>query len=71
MVMVCKPRMLLDRFHQTAAALYHAFERVNDALGEPFFPKIVEEVAHEFQLAQVDPVAPVGSTKIDTDIYNS
>jgi mannose-1-phosphate guanylyltransferase len=49
MVMVFKPRMLLDRFRQTAAALYHAFERVNEALGEPFFPKIVEEVYRQIQ----------------------
>jgi type II secretory pathway predicted ATPase ExeA len=37
----------------------------------PIEPKIVEEVAHEFQLDEVEPVAPVGSTKIDTDVYNS
>src|SRR6201988_1173696 len=37
----------------------------------PIQPKIVEEVAHEFQLDEVEPVAPVGSTKIDTDVYNS
>jgi general secretion pathway protein A len=37
----------------------------------PIQTKIVEEVAHEFQLDEVEPVAPVGSTKIDTDVYNS
>jgi len=37
----------------------------------PIQPKIIEEVAHEFQLDEVEPVAPVGSTKIDTDVYNS
>ena len=37
----------------------------------PIQPKIVEEVAHEFQLDEVEPVAPVGSTKIETDVYNS
>jgi len=31
----------------------------------------VEEVAHEFQLDEVEPVAPPGGTKIDTDVYNS
>jgi len=37
----------------------------------PIQPKIVEEVAHEFQLDEVEPVAPTGSTKIDSDVYNS
>ena len=34
-------------------------------------PKTVEEVAHEFQLDEVEPVAPPGGAKIDTDVYNS
>jgi general secretion pathway protein A len=37
----------------------------------PILPKIVEEVAHEFQLDEVEPIAPLGGTKIDTDVYNS
>src|SRR5579864_2247046 len=37
----------------------------------PIQPKTVEEVAHEFQLDEVEPVAPPGGTKIDTDVYNS
>jgi len=37
----------------------------------PIQPKIVEDVAHEFQLDEVEPVAPVGATKIDSDVYNS
>ncbi|HET6932866.1 MAG TPA: AAA family ATPase [Candidatus Acidoferrum sp.] len=37
----------------------------------PIQPKIVEEVAHEFQLDEVEPVAPNGATKIDSDVYNS
>jgi type II secretory pathway predicted ATPase ExeA len=37
----------------------------------PIQPKIAEEVAHEFQLDEVEPVAPVGATKIDSDVYNS
>ena len=37
----------------------------------PIQPKIVEEVAHEFQLDEVEPVAPTGATKIDSDVYNS
>jgi general secretion pathway protein A len=37
----------------------------------PIQPKIVEEVAHEFQLDEVEPVAPIGATKIDSDVYNS
>src|ERR1700730_17229032 len=34
-------------------------------------PKIVEDVAHEFQLDEVEPTAPAGSTRIDADVYNS
>jgi general secretion pathway protein A len=37
----------------------------------PIQPKIVEEVAHEFQLDEVEPIAPIGAPKIDTDVYNS
>jgi len=37
----------------------------------PIQPKTVEEVAHEFQLDEVEPIAPAGGTKIDTDVYNS
>jgi general secretion pathway protein A len=37
----------------------------------PIQPKIVEEVAHEFQLDEVEPIAPPGGTKIDSDVYNS
>lgn len=37
----------------------------------PIETKIVEDVAHEFQLDQVEPTAPEGSTRVDTDIYNS
>jgi general secretion pathway protein A len=37
----------------------------------PIQPKIVEDVAHEFQLDEVEPVAPSGATKIDSDVYNS
>ncbi len=33
--------------------------------------KIVEDVAHEFQLDEVEPTAPAGSTTIDSDVYNS
>jgi general secretion pathway protein A len=36
----------------------------------PIQPKIVEEVAREFQLDEVEPIAPVGA-KVDTDVYNS
>ncbi len=34
-------------------------------------PKTVEDVAHEFQLDEVEPAAPAGSTRIDADVYNS
>ncbi|MGB8321789.1 MAG: AAA family ATPase [Candidatus Acidiferrum sp.] len=37
----------------------------------PIQPKIVEEVAREFQLDEVEPIAPIGGSKIDTDVYNS
>jgi general secretion pathway protein A len=37
----------------------------------PIQPKIVEDVAHEFQLDEVEPIAPPGGGKIDTDVYNS
>src|SRR5437879_8004453 len=37
----------------------------------PIQPKIVEDVAHEFQLDEVEPVAPTGAAKIDSDVYNS
>jgi len=37
----------------------------------PISPKIVEDVAHEFQLDEVEPTAPAGSTHIEADVYNS
>jgi general secretion pathway protein A len=37
----------------------------------PIQPKIVEEVAREFQLDEVEPIAPNGGSKIGTDVYNS
>jgi general secretion pathway protein A len=37
----------------------------------PIQPKTVEEVAHEFQLDEVEPIASPGAGKIDTDVYNS
>jgi general secretion pathway protein A len=37
----------------------------------PIQPKIVEEVAREFQLDEVEPIAPNGGSKFDTDVYNS
>jgi general secretion pathway protein A len=37
----------------------------------PIQSKIVEDVAHEFQLDEVEPIAPLGGAKIDTDVYNS
>ena len=37
----------------------------------PIEPKIVEEVAREFQLDEVGPIAPVGGSRIDSDVYNS
>src|SRR2546426_4195712 len=37
----------------------------------PIGPNIVEDVAHEFQLDEVGPTAPEGSTRIETEVYNS
>lgn len=37
----------------------------------PISPKTVEEVAHEFQLDEVEPTAPEGGARIDADVYNS
>jgi len=37
----------------------------------PIQPKTVEEVAHEFQLDEVEPIAPPGGVRGDTDVYNS
>jgi hypothetical protein len=37
----------------------------------PIEAKIVEVVAREFQLDELEPIAPPGGSKIDTDVYNS
>ena len=37
----------------------------------PIQSKIVEDVAREFQLDEVEPIAPAGDSKIDSDVYNS
>jgi len=37
----------------------------------PISPKTVEDVAHEFQLDEVEPTAPSESPPIDADVYNS
>jgi len=37
----------------------------------PISPRIVEEVAHEFQLDEVEPTAPMESTRIQSDVYDS
>jgi general secretion pathway protein A len=37
----------------------------------PIGPKIVEEVAREFQLDEVEPIAPTGSIRAASDMYNS
>ena len=37
----------------------------------PIQSKIVEEVAQEFQLDEVEPIAPNGGSSIETDVYNS
>jgi general secretion pathway protein A len=34
-------------------------------------PKIVEDIAREFQLDEIEPIPPPGSSRIDNDIYNS
>jgi len=37
----------------------------------PIQPNIVEEVAREFQLDEVEPTAPTGGASVDAEIYNS
>jgi general secretion pathway protein A len=37
----------------------------------PIKPKTVEDVAREFQLDEVEPIAPAGGTAPDIDVYNS
>lgn len=37
----------------------------------PIQPKIVEDVAREFQLDEVEPIPGPGHSRIDTDVYNS
>jgi type II secretory pathway predicted ATPase ExeA len=37
----------------------------------PIGPKIVEDVAHEFQLHEVGPTAPEGSTRAEAEVYSS
>ncbi|MGC1904112.1 MAG: AAA family ATPase [Candidatus Acidiferrum sp.] len=37
----------------------------------PILPKLVEDVAHEFELGQVEPPAPAGRTHIGADVYTS
>jgi len=34
-------------------------------------PKIIEDVAHEFQLDEVEPTAPTGGTRIHGDVHDS
>src|SRR3984893_4236100 len=38
---------------------------------KPITAKVVEGVAREFQLDEVEPIAPTGSRRIETDVYNS
>jgi general secretion pathway protein A len=37
----------------------------------PILPKVIEDVAREFQLDEVEPIAPEGHSKLETDIYQS
>jgi hypothetical protein len=37
----------------------------------PIPPKVIEEVAREFQLDEVEPIAPEGRSKLEADIYQS
>jgi type II secretory pathway predicted ATPase ExeA len=34
-------------------------------------PKIIEDIAREFQLDEIEPIPPPGSSRIDNDVYNS
>lgn len=37
----------------------------------PIAAKIVEDVAREFQLDEVEPIAPIGGSRIEADVYHS
>ena len=37
----------------------------------PIQPKIVEDVAREFQLDEVEPTTPIAGASVDAEIYNS
>jgi general secretion pathway protein A len=37
----------------------------------PIKPKTVESVAHEFQLDELEPIAPTASNRVSADVYNS
>ena len=37
----------------------------------PILPNVIEEVAREFQLDEVEPIAPEGVSKLGTDVYQS
>ncbi len=37
----------------------------------PILPKIVEDVAREFQLDELEPTAPNGGSKMEAEVYNS
>ena len=37
----------------------------------PIEPRIVEEVAQEFQLDEVEPIAPIGSSRTETEVFDS
>jgi hypothetical protein len=43
----------------------HALVNAYAEQRRPILPKAVEEVAHEFQLDEVEPIAPAASTPVD------
>lgn len=49
----------------------HSLINAYVAQERPISPKTVEDVAHEFQLDEVEPTAPEGATRIDADVFNS
>jgi general secretion pathway protein A len=49
----------------------HALVNAYTENERPILPKVIEEVAREFQLDEVEPIAPEGPSKLETDIYQS
>ena len=47
MVMIFNPAYLLNRVREMATAFYCSFQRIEEALGKPHFPDVVQDVYRE------------------------